>query len=92
MDFHFFRIRPVGALNTAALNATRGHRRIQVNHADLMADPVGTVRQLQEKLEELGVAVEYAIGRRDSSLYRPFVIVRRQPGACPIESGPAKAA
>jgi hypothetical protein len=41
--------------NTAALNATRGHRRIQINHADLMADPVGTVRQLQEKLEELGL-------------------------------------
>jgi GT2 family glycosyltransferase len=41
--------------NTEALNATRAHRRIQINRADLMADPVGTVRQLQEKLETLGV-------------------------------------
>ena len=41
--------------NTAALNATRRHPRIQTNHADLMTDPVGTVRQLQEKLEGLGV-------------------------------------
>jgi hypothetical protein len=41
--------------NTAALNATRGQQRIQVNHAELRADPVGTVRQLQEKLEELGL-------------------------------------
>ena len=31
--------------NVAALNATRGRQRVQVNHADLMADPVGTVRQ-----------------------------------------------
>ena len=41
--------------NVAALNASRGMRRIQVDHAALMADPVGTVRQLQEKLEGLGV-------------------------------------
>jgi GT2 family glycosyltransferase/glycosyltransferase involved in cell wall biosynthesis len=41
--------------NIAALNATRGQRRIQVNHAGLMADPVGTVRQLKGDLEELGV-------------------------------------
>ena len=41
--------------NVAALNATRGRRRVQVNHADLMADPVRAVRQLQEKLQELGV-------------------------------------
>jgi hypothetical protein len=30
--------------NVAALNATRGRRRVQVNHADLMADPVRAVR------------------------------------------------
>jgi GT2 family glycosyltransferase/glycosyltransferase involved in cell wall biosynthesis len=41
--------------NAEALNATRGHRRIQVNHADLMTDPVGTVRELEENLEGLGV-------------------------------------
>jgi GT2 family glycosyltransferase len=41
--------------NIAALNATRGRPRIQVSHADLMADPVGTVRQLKGNLEELGV-------------------------------------
>jgi len=41
--------------NIAALNATRGQRRIQVNHAGLMADPVGTVRQLKWDLEKLGV-------------------------------------
>lgn len=41
--------------NIAALNATRGQRRIQVNHAGLMADPVGTVRQLKGDLEKLGV-------------------------------------
>ena len=41
--------------NIAALNATRGRRRIQVNHADLMADPVATVRQLHQNLEELDV-------------------------------------
>ncbi|MEP6822793.1 MAG: glycosyltransferase, partial [Chthoniobacterales bacterium] len=41
--------------NVEVLNATCGQRRIQVNHADLMADPVGTVRQLQQKLEEMNV-------------------------------------
>ena len=41
--------------NIAALNATRDQRRIQVNHAGLMADPVGTVRQLKGDLEKLGV-------------------------------------
>src|SRR4029453_17436824 len=41
--------------NTAALNATRGHRRIQISHAELMADPIGTVRQLQKDLKGLGV-------------------------------------
>src|SRR5262249_27846564 len=41
--------------NIAALNATRGQRRIQINHADLMADPVGAVRHLQENLEALDV-------------------------------------
>jgi GT2 family glycosyltransferase len=41
--------------NIAALNATRSHRRIQVNHAGLMVDPVGTVRQLKGDLEKLGV-------------------------------------
>jgi hypothetical protein len=41
--------------NIAALNATRGQRQIQVNYADLMADPVGTVRQLKGDLETLGI-------------------------------------
>jgi GT2 family glycosyltransferase/glycosyltransferase involved in cell wall biosynthesis len=41
--------------NIAALNATRGQRRIQINHADLMADPVGAVRHLQENLDALDV-------------------------------------
>ena len=41
--------------NVAALNATRGQRRIQINHAGLMADPVGAVRSLQENLEALDV-------------------------------------
>ena len=62
--------------NTAALNATRRHPRIQINHADLMADPVGTARQLQEKLEGLGVrglrapSDEEILAFIDPALYR----------------------
>ena len=41
--------------NTAALNATLGLRRVQVNHRDLMRDPVGTVCILFEELEKRGV-------------------------------------
>ncbi len=41
--------------NTAALNATRGHRRIQISHSDLVADPVRVVRQLQKNLDDAGV-------------------------------------
>nr|MBA3351630.1 sulfotransferase [Blastocatellia bacterium] len=41
--------------NTAALSATFGLRRLQVNHRDLMCDPVGTVRILFEELQKCGV-------------------------------------
>ena len=41
--------------NTAALNATFGLRRLQVNHRDLMRDPVGTVRILLKELRRHGV-------------------------------------
>ncbi len=41
--------------NSAALNATRGRPRIQVNHADLMADPVSGVRSLLKDLKAAGV-------------------------------------
>jgi spore maturation protein CgeB/GT2 family glycosyltransferase len=40
---------------TAALNDTRGRVRLEVGHADLMADPVGTVRRLAQDLDQLGV-------------------------------------
>lgn len=40
---------------TAALNATLGRPRIQVNHADLIADPIGPVRRLAKELEAMGV-------------------------------------
>ena len=62
--------------SSAALNATRRYPRIQVNHADLITDPVGTVRQLQQKLEVLEVhglrAPSYQEIRAfiDLSLYR----------------------
>jgi GT2 family glycosyltransferase/glycosyltransferase involved in cell wall biosynthesis len=62
--------------NVAALNATRGERRIQINHAGLMADPVGTVRQLKWDLEKLGVrglrapSDEAILTCIDPSLYR----------------------
>ena len=41
--------------STAALNATLGLRRLQVNHRDLMHDPVGTVRILLKELRKHGV-------------------------------------
>jgi GT2 family glycosyltransferase/glycosyltransferase involved in cell wall biosynthesis len=41
--------------NTTALNATVGLRRVQVNHHDIMRDPVGSVRILGEALERHGV-------------------------------------
>ena len=62
--------------NTAALNATLGSRRIQVNHAELMADPVATVRTLAQGLEALGVrglrspSDEEILAFIDPSLYR----------------------
>jgi O-antigen biosynthesis protein len=40
---------------TAALNATRKLRRIQINHADLLADPVAVVRSLRKRLGSLGL-------------------------------------
>jgi GT2 family glycosyltransferase len=62
--------------NVAALNATRGRRRIQVNHADLMAKPVATARSLARALETLGVrglrapSDEEILAFIDPSLYR----------------------
>ena len=62
--------------NTAALNATLGSRRIQVNHAELMAAPVATVRNLAQGLEALGVrglrspSDEEILAFIDPSLYR----------------------
>jgi len=41
--------------NTAALETTRSRRRIQINHADLMAEPVAAVRSLEKSLQLLGV-------------------------------------
>jgi O-antigen biosynthesis protein len=41
---------------TAALNATRKLRRIQINHADLLADPVAVVQSLGKRLAALGVS------------------------------------
>ena len=61
---------------TAALNATLGMRRLQVNHARLMADPVATVRDLHQQLGALGVrgvslpSNEEILGFLDPSLYR----------------------
>ena len=40
---------------TEALNASLGRRRIQVNHADLIADPLATVRQLKQDFEALSI-------------------------------------
>ena len=62
--------------NTAALNATRGSRRIQVNHAELMAAPVAAVRTLAQGLEAMGVrglrspSDEEILAFIDPSLYR----------------------
>ena len=62
--------------NIGALTATRGHRQVQINHADLMADPVGAVRQLQKNLKTLGVrglrapSAEEIRAFIDPSLYR----------------------
>jgi len=61
---------------TAALNATLGLRRIQVSHAELMAVPVATVRNLAQDLEALGVrglrspSDEEILAFIDPSLYR----------------------
>jgi O-antigen biosynthesis protein len=41
--------------NIEALNATHGRVRIQVNHSDLMSDPVRAVRELAKELEANGV-------------------------------------
>jgi spore maturation protein CgeB/GT2 family glycosyltransferase len=62
--------------NLAALNATRGKRRIQINHADLMADPLGAVQRLRKDLEALNVrglrepSNEEILAFIDPSLYR----------------------
>ena len=62
--------------NTSALNATLGLRRVQVNHSDLMADPVQLVRTLSMQLEALGVrglalpSDEEILAFIDPSLYR----------------------
>jgi hypothetical protein len=62
--------------NIAALNATLGMQRLQVNHANLMADPVETVRNLHQQLGALGVrglslpSNEEILAFLDSSLYR----------------------
>jgi len=61
---------------TASLNATREHPRFQVNHAELIADPVATVRDLTRGLETLGVrglrspSDEEILAFIDPSLYR----------------------
>ena len=61
---------------TAALNATLGLRRIQIKHAELMADPVAAVRTLAKSLEEMGVrglrspSDEEILAFVDPSLYR----------------------
>ncbi len=62
--------------NTSALNATLGLRRIQVNHSELMAEPVQLVRTLSLQLEEFGVrglkspSDEEILAFVDPSLYR----------------------
>ena len=61
---------------TAALNATRKHRRIQINHADLLADPVAAVHRLRKRLAALGLrglhspSNDEILAFIDPSLYR----------------------
>jgi spore maturation protein CgeB/GT2 family glycosyltransferase len=61
---------------TAAINDTRGRPRLRVNHADLVANPVGTVHCLKQELEQLGVSGLHLPSDReilafiDPSLYR----------------------
>ena len=82
--------------NTAALNATRGHRRIQINHADVIANPVGTVRNFHKNLEGLGVrglrapSDEEIRAFIDPSLYRAMakqIHARLSPGQRRLHRG-----
>ncbi len=62
--------------NTDLLEATRHCRRIQINHADLMAAPVTAVRRLEENLQALGVTAvrspsdDEILAYIDPALYR----------------------